>query len=67
MAKLIKRNGKYYIRRFSFPWGFEYLGRNGRYWWSDGAYAERYAPHTTEEEAEKTWENSRTEVIKKLK
>ena len=66
MAKLIKCNGKYYVRRFTFPYGFEYLSRRGEYWWYK-SLRETYSSFETEEEAEKTWENSRTEVIKKLK
>lgn len=66
MAKLIKRNGKYYIRRFIFPWGFEYLNRRGDYWWYRN-HAEVYSSFSTADEAEQVWKNSRTKVIKKLK
>lgn len=66
MAKLIKRNGKYYVRRFALPMGFEYLSRRGDYWWSRD-HAETYSSFSTPDEAEQVWKNSRTEVIKKLK
>lgn len=66
MAKLIKRNGKFYVRKIT-PIGFKYLCRTGEYWWVSLTYAGDCASFNTQNEAERVWKESKTRRIKTLK